>query len=138
MVWPPRPSKPITAYTLAPDTAEIVRRLVGETERLIRDRNSERTRPVLELNAGRLTTFANPKILSAKYGLVDPDTEFDNYDVAPRELHPTVRDTWGRTVLAQFDERFPNPQDMVVEVHACAEYRSGMLRVGRLSAPSGT
>ncbi len=41
----------------------------GETERLIRDRHSERTRPVLELNAGRLTTFANPKIPVATLSL---------------------------------------------------------------------
>ena len=63
-------------------------------------------------------------ILSAKYGIVDPHEELDEYNVPLKRLPKAERLEWARTVLRQFDERFPHSRGMTVEIHSGVEYRA--------------
>lgn len=47
-------------------------------------------------------------ILSAKHGLIDPDTLIDPYNVTLKGADRAFRDEWGRRAAKQIDEAFPS------------------------------
>lgn len=57
-------------------------------------------------------------ILSAKYGLLAPDTHIEPYDLALADLSPPDRRAWSRDVLDQFKDVTGNPAEKTIEVHA--------------------
>lgn len=69
-------------------------------------------------------------ILSAGYGLVDPDEEIDSYDVSLLDMSTPERRAWSANVLAALDERFGSLAGWTVEIHAGQEYRESGLRRG--------
>lgn len=66
-------------------------------------------------------------ILSAKYGLVHPDTPVEDYDVYLPETPTHYRREWARRVLADLDSVVGDVRGKVVEIHAGEEYRSGIV-----------
>ncbi len=62
-------------------------------------------------------------ILSAKYGLLDPEREVDTYDVSLNDASTAERRAWAARVLGQLQERFGSVAGKTVEVHAGASYR---------------
>jgi hypothetical protein len=61
-------------------------------------------------------------ILSALYGLVDPDAIIEPYDLALKEVSARERSSWGERVVGQLEERVGSLKGLVFEVHAGAEY----------------
>jgi hypothetical protein len=59
-------------------------------------------------------------ILSAKYGLVDPSTVVEPYDLSLRELSAAERAGWSLRVRDELVERFPTTT--VLWIHAGATY----------------
>lgn len=53
-------------------------------------------------------------ILSAKHGVLDPETEIDPYDVSISDLSRTERDAWGRRAARAIRERLEPGQTVVV------------------------
>jgi hypothetical protein len=65
-------------------------------------------------------------ILSAKYGLLDPEQSVAPYDVALAELNANARRAWGEQVVAALRERFGSLDGITFEVHAGAAYRTAI------------
>ena len=65
-------------------------------------------------------------ILSALYGLIDPDEEIDTYDLALAGRSGADRAAWGRGVVAALDRRLGVLDAWVFEVHAGAAYRQAI------------
>jgi Family of unknown function (DUF6884) len=63
-------------------------------------------------------------IASARYGLVDPDTVIEPYDMMLAELSPVERSAWAKRVGDTLTARFT--PTTVVWLHAGAVYRSAL------------
>lgn len=50
-------------------------------------------------------------ILSAKYGLIDPDTEIDPYDVTLNKMSSEQQKAWAQSVVEQLNKRFDLKED---------------------------
>ena len=61
-------------------------------------------------------------ILSAKFGLLDPDDVIGPYDVYLASQSPAYKKAWGEFVTAQLAQRRPSLRGTVIEVHAGAAY----------------
>lgn len=61
-------------------------------------------------------------ILSAKYGLVNPDTRIAWYDVSLSDLPAADRRVWSQSVVDSVVRRYPSVEGMVVEIHAGMDY----------------
>lgn len=61
-------------------------------------------------------------ILSAKYGLLTPDSEIELYDLTLADLSPAERRAWSRLVLDQFRDVATDVVDKTIEVHAGKSY----------------
>ncbi|MBM7554524.1 hypothetical protein JOC33_003462 [Thalassobacillus pellis] len=64
-------------------------------------------------------------ILSAKYGLLEPDTVIEPYDVSVNQLHTSARKTWSHSVLAQV-MAFPTPISRI-DFYAGRPYREQLM-----------
>ena len=76
-------------------------------------------------------------ILSAKHGLLDPDTSIERYNRALTDLSPDERRDWSRRVLNELKEKVPVLSGKVIEVHAGGNYlkyglEHGLLEVGAI------
>lgn len=71
-------------------------------------------------------------IVSAKFGLLAPDDVIGPYDVYLADQSPAYRKAWGEFVTAQLEQKHPDLQGRIVEVHAGAPY------VDPLRAPLAT
>ena len=60
-------------------------------------------------------------ILSAQYGLVNPEEEIETYDLALARLSAAERADWGRRVVSALEERFGVLDGWLFEVHAGAD-----------------
>ena len=69
-------------------------------------------------------------ILSAKYGLLRPDTHIEPYDLALADLSPAERRVWSRRVLDQFRDVTAGVAGKIVEVHAGKLYVENGLEHG--------
>lgn len=68
-------------------------------------------------------------VLSAKYGIVTPDTVIAPYDVALKDASPSSREAWARDVLRSLEERVGSLGEHVFEIHAGSAYRDhGLVR----------
>ena len=61
-------------------------------------------------------------ILSAKYGLVDPEETIAPYDLALTDLRAAERRTWAQEVLDDLAARVPDLRGSTVEIHAGKAY----------------
>ena len=61
-------------------------------------------------------------ILSAKHGLLHPDTSIEPYDLSLNELPARMRREWSQRVLEALKEEFPALAGKTVEVHAGKNY----------------
>lgn len=68
-------------------------------------------------------------IVSAQYGLLDPDRVIEPYDVKISDLDLTRRQTLARRIADQLEQRFGALDDATFEVHAGDEYMQ-MLAAG--------
>jgi len=66
-------------------------------------------------------------ILSARYGLVDPDRLIAPYDLNLRQLTPGQRESWGDRIAVELTDRFP--AGTVLWFHAGAVYRDAIAPV---------
>ncbi len=73
-------------------------------------------------------------ILSAKYGLLAPDTHIEPYDLALADLSPPERRAWSRDVLDQFKDVTRDLAEKTIEVHAGKLYIEFGLEQGLLQA----
>ena len=76
-------------------------------------------------------------ILSAKHGLLDPDTSIERYNRALTDLSPDDRRAWSRRVLNELKEKVPVLSGKVIEVHAGGNYlkyglESGLREAGAI------
>jgi hypothetical protein len=73
-------------------------------------------------------------ILSAKYGLLEPEQPIAPYDVALVDLTASDRRAWGKRVVGALHTRFGALEKMTFEVHAGTAYRAaitpGLLELG--------
>ena len=69
-------------------------------------------------------------ILSAKHGLLHPDTEIEPYDLALSHLSAADRREWSRRVLVELVAAVPALQGKVVEIHAGKTYAENGLTDG--------
>jgi len=65
-------------------------------------------------------------ILSAKYGLLDPEQSIAPYDVALGDLPASARRAWGERIVAGLQARFGSVDGMTFEVHAGTAYRAAI------------
>ncbi len=61
-------------------------------------------------------------ILSAKHGLLAPDTWIEPYDCSLNDSSPTERRTWSTRVLNDLVEKIPKLGGKAIEVHAGKSY----------------
>lgn len=61
-------------------------------------------------------------ILSAKYGLLDPEERIETYDLALKDLRAKCRREWSSRVLDELKRRVPSVRNKVIEIHAGAAY----------------
>ena len=66
-------------------------------------------------------------ILSARYGLVDPDQVLAPYDLSLRQLTARQREAWGDRIAIELTDRFP--AGTVLWFHAGALYRDAIAPV---------
>ncbi len=66
-------------------------------------------------------------ILSARYGLVDPDQVLAPYDLSLRQLTARQREAWGDRIAIELTDRFP--AGTVLWFHAGALYRKAIAPV---------
>jgi hypothetical protein len=69
------------------------------------------------------STCARWMILSARYGLVDPDDVIDPYDLSLTTASAAQKRLWAQNVLADLAETVGDLAGVVWEVHAGADYR---------------
>jgi hypothetical protein len=72
-------------------------------------------------------------ILSAKHGLVDPDTLLEPYDETLNDKGLVLRRNWTRMVLDQLRSEFDDLSHFDFEIHAGASYVAHGLRSGLLA-----
>ena len=77
-------------------------------------------------------------ILSAKYGLLDPDETIAPYDVALAELPSSARRAWGEQVVHALEERLGRLDGITFEVHAGQAYRAAIAPFSICAAPRKT
>jgi hypothetical protein len=65
-------------------------------------------------------------ILSAKYGLLDPEQLVAPYDVALADLSVSAQRAWGERVVGALQARFGSLDGVTFEVHAGAAYRAAI------------
>ena len=65
-------------------------------------------------------------ILSAKYGLVDPESMIRPYDLALGDLRANQQRAWGERVVGSLQGRFGSLEGETFEVHAGAPYRDAI------------
>ena len=65
-------------------------------------------------------------ILSAKYGLLDPEKVVAPYDVALADLPANARREWGERVVEALQARFGSLTGMTFELHAGTAYRAAI------------
>lgn len=61
-------------------------------------------------------------ILSAKYGLLDPNARIAWYDLSLGDLPAAERRVWSRRVVDSLLEKYPAMDGKVIEVHAGKDY----------------
>ena len=61
-------------------------------------------------------------ILSAMYGLVNPDTRIGWYDLSLGDLPAAQRREWSHRVVEALIAKYPSVEGMVVEIHAGKDY----------------
>lgn len=61
-------------------------------------------------------------ILSAKYGLVNPDTRIAWYNVSLADLPAAQRRAWSQRVVDALVAKYPSVEGKVVEIHAGKDY----------------
>jgi hypothetical protein len=66
-------------------------------------------------------------VLSALYGLVEPNRRIDPYDLALTSLSAADRRQWGEAVVADLAARVPL-SEACIEVHAGSAYRAAIER----------
>lgn len=69
-------------------------------------------------------------ILSAKYGLLDPNARIAWYDLALGNLPAAQRRAWSQRVVDSLLERFPSIEGKIVEIHAGKDYVDFGLETG--------
>ena len=79
-------------------------------------------------------------ILSAKHGLLDPETQIAPYDLALAALSAAEQRAWGEHVVGQLEERLGSLAGTTFEVHAGRAYRRAIEpgiaeRGGSVAAP---
>jgi hypothetical protein len=72
-------------------------------------------------------------VLSALYGLVDPQQVLEPYDVTLKDAGRAERREWSRHILAALDERVALRTGDFAEIHAGSEYRDWGLVDGLLA-----
>jgi hypothetical protein len=65
-------------------------------------------------------------ILSAKYGLLDPEQSIAPYDIALADVNASARRAWGEQVVEALQARFGSLEGMIFEVHAGEAYRTAI------------
>jgi uncharacterized protein DUF6884 len=76
-------------------------------------------------------------VLSAKYGLVRPDTMLDQYDETLDHFPRAVLLSWGEKAVSDLEQILGPLAGHMVEIHAGKRYSTSMLVPARLS-PDGT
>ena len=71
--------------------------------------------------------YAQWFVLSARHGLVEPDTVLDPYELSLRRLSASERELWGDRVAVELTDRFP--AGTVLWFHAGALYRDAIASV---------
>ena len=61
-------------------------------------------------------------ILSAKYGLLAPETEISPYDMAMSDLSASECRAWSQCVLNELRKEFSSLQGTVIDIHAGKRY----------------
>lgn len=69
-------------------------------------------------------------VLSAKYGILAPDDDIEDYDVSLIAATAAEREVWALRALAGLDEKCGSLSGKVVEIHAGQEYRVPALLKG--------
>ena len=74
-------------------------------------------------------------ILSAKYGLLAPETVIRTYDVTLTDRSAAERRTWSQRVLDFLADELPDPEGANIEIHAGKAYvdyglEAGLCRMG--------
>ena len=77
-------------------------------------------------------------ILSAKYGLLDPDTKIEWYDLAMEDLSAKERKRWSCRVLNALTTKVPVLQGKIIEFHAGKKYVENGLEAGLCEAGAVT
>ncbi len=97
---------------------------------------ADRARPARELYVSPLFRaarayaerhYAQWLILSARHGVVEPDTVVDPYDLSLRRLSARERELWGNRVAVELTDRFP--AGTVLWFHAGVLYRDAIASV---------
>ncbi len=71
-------------------------------------------------------------VISAKYGLLEPDRTVEPYDVTIADLTPAERRLWAERVVAELASRLGSLAGRRIEIHAGEEYReTGLVRLLR-------
>jgi hypothetical protein len=65
-------------------------------------------------------------IVSARYGLVEPDQVIEPYDLRISQLSRAERDAWARQVAAELADRVGGLDGVTVELHTGDEYASAL------------
>ncbi len=87
-------------------------------------------------------------ILSAKYGLVEPDRVIDSYDLSLKDLPAHERRAWSEKVFRDLEQKAGSLNGKVIEIHAGQEYfgngleealgkRGAVVRVPTRGLPQG-
>ena len=86
--------------------------------------------PLLKLARARVEREEAPwYILSAKYGLVHPDTEIAPYDETLNRMGVDQRREWAARVVTQMDEMLPEADEVVIFAgQRYREFLEGYLR----------
>jgi hypothetical protein len=66
-------------------------------------------------------------ILSAKHGLVEPETVLEPYDEALSRKSRLQQETWARSVFQQLLRVIPRSEDCALFFHAGIQYRKNLL-----------
>ena len=73
-------------------------------------------------------------ILSAKYGLLEPEERIAWYDLSLGELPAAERRAWSARVVDALGSKFPSLKGKVIEVHAGKDYVDFGLATGLIKA----
>jgi hypothetical protein len=67
-------------------------------------------------------TCGTYRILSAKHGLVNPNTILEPYEVTLKSMNRLKRCAWAEHVISQIQVEFPESGRLMFELHAGREY----------------